>query len=245
MNETISKIKEHRSIRNFLDKDVSEEFIDEIIKSSQSMPNSINGQQTSVIVIRDKAKKEKLAKLVGNQDYVAKAPVFLVFIMDFYKTYLAGEKTGFKQVIHEDIEGTLVGAVDCGIELGAAVIAAESLRLGTVAIGGIRKNPNEVIELLNLPKYTFPIVGLAIGYPVDNSHKKPRMPFDSFKHNELYDAEKVKKAIDIYDEEMEKYLKKIGRYEKEVNWSTFISKIYNSVYYPNVKESINKQGFKN
>ena len=71
------------------------------------------------------------------------------------------------------------------------------------------------------------------------------MPFDSFKHNELYDAEKVKKAIDIYDEEMEKYLKKIGRYEKEVNWSIFTSKIYNSVYYPNVKESINKQGFKN
>lgn len=58
MNETISKIKEHRSIRNFLDKDVSEEFIDEIIKSSQSMPNSINGQQTSVIVIRDKAKRK-------------------------------------------------------------------------------------------------------------------------------------------------------------------------------------------
>ena len=56
MNETISKIKDHRSIRNFLDKDVSEEFIDEIIKSSQSMPNSINGQQSSVIVIRDKAK---------------------------------------------------------------------------------------------------------------------------------------------------------------------------------------------
>ena len=59
------------------------------------------------------------------------------------------------------------------------------------------------------------------------------------------DYVKVKKAIDIYDEEMEKYLKKIGRYEKEVNWSIFTSKIYNSVYYPNVKESINKQGFKN
>ncbi len=245
MNETIRKIQNHRSIRNFLDKDISEEIIDEIIKSSQSMPNSINGQQTSVIVIRDKIKKEKLAKFVGNQEYVAKAPVFLVFIMDFYKTFLAGEKTGLRQVIHEDIEGTLVGAVDCGIELGAAIIASESLGLGTVAIGGIRKNPKEVIELLNLPKYTFPIVGLAIGYPADNSHKKPRMPFYSFKHNEVYDNEKVENAIDIYDKEMERYLKEIGRYEKEINWSTFTSNIYQSVYYPNVKETINNQGFKN
>lgn len=242
---TIEKIQDHRSIRKFLDKDISDEIIDKIVKSSQCMPNSINGQQTSVIVIKDKAKKEKLAELVGNQEYVAKAPVFLVFVMDFYKTYLAGEKTGSKQVIHEDIEGTLVGAVDCGIELGAAVITAESLDLGTVAIGGIRKNPKEVIELLNLPKYTFPIVGLAIGYPADNSHKKPRMPFDSFRHNEVYNKEEVEKAIDIYDKEMEEYLKEIGRYEQEVNWSTFTSKIYQSVYYPNVKESINNQGFKN
>lgn len=241
---TIEKIQDHRSIRKFLDKDISDEIIDKIVKSSQSMPNSINGQQTSVIVIKDKAKKEKLAELVGNQEYVAKAPVFLVFVMDFYKTYHAGEKTGLKQVIHEDIEGTLVGAVDCGIELGAAVIAAESLDLGTVAIGGIRKNPEEVIKLLNLPKYTFPIVGLAIGYPVDNSHKKPRMPFDSFKHDEIYNKEKVEKAIDIYDKEMEEYLKEIGRYEQEINWSTFTSKIYQSVYYPNVKEAIKKQGFK-
>ena len=50
--------------------------------------------------------------------------------MDFYRTYLAGEKTGFKQVIHEDIEGIFAGSVDVGIALGASVIAAESLGLG-------------------------------------------------------------------------------------------------------------------
>jgi FMN reductase [NAD(P)H] len=172
MNNTIESIQNHRSIRQYLDKDVSDELIDEIVKSAQAMPNSINVQQTSVIVVRDKKKKEKLAELVGNQEYVAKAPVFLVFVMDFYRTYLAGEKTGFKQVIHEDIEGILAGSVDVGIALGASVVAAESLGLGTVPIGGIRKNPEEVIELLGLPKYTFPMVGLVVGYPADESHKK-------------------------------------------------------------------------
>jgi len=244
MNNTIDTIKNHRSIRQYLDKDVPTELIDEIVKSAQAMPNSINGQQTSVIVVRDKKKKEKLAELVGNQEYVAKAPVFLVFVMDFYRTYLAGEKTGFKQVIHEDIEGILAGSVDVGIALGASVVAAESLGLGTVPIGGIRKNPEEVIELLGLPKYTFPLVGLVVGYPADKSHKKPRVPFDSFKHDESYDTKVVEDSINVYDEQMDKYLKDIGRSEQETNWSTLTSRIYQSVYYPKVKDTIAKQGLK-
>ncbi|AWK51547.1 NADPH-dependent oxidoreductase [Clostridium beijerinckii] len=244
MNNTIDTIKNHRSIRQYLDKDVPAELIDDIVKSAQAMPNSINGQQTSVIVVRDKKKKEKLAELVGNQEYVAKAPVFLVFVMDFYRTYLAGEKTGFKQVIHEDIEGILAGSVDVGIALGASVVAAESLGLGTVPIGGIRKNPEEVIELLGLPKYTFPLVGLAVGYPADKSHKKPRVPFDSFKHDESYNTKVVEDSINVYDEQMDKYLKDIGRSEQETNWSTLTSRIYQSVYYPKVKDTIVKQGLK-
>ena len=243
MNNTIDTIKNHRSIRQYLDKEVSDELIDEIVRSAQDMPNSINGQQVTVIVIRDKAKKEKLAELAGNQDYIAKAPVFLVFVMDFYRTYLAGEKTGFKQVIHEDIEGILVGSVDAGIALGASVIAAESLGLGTVPIGGVRKNPEEVIELLGLPKYTFPLVGLVVGYPANKSHKKPRVPFSSFKHDECYNTTSIERSIDTYDEQMSKYLNDIGRSEQETNWSTFTSKIYQSVYYPKVNEVINKQGF--
>jgi len=244
MNNTIDTIKNHRSIRQYLDKDVSDELIDEIVKSAQAMPNSINGQQASVIVVRDKKKKERLAELVGNQEYVAKAPVFLVFVMDFYRTYLAGEKTGLKQVIHEDIEGILAGATDVGIALGASVVAAESLGLGIVPIGGIRQNPEEVIELLGLPKYTFPMVGLVVGYPAEESHKKPRIPVDSFKHNESYDIKAVEASINVYDEQMDKYLKKIGRSEQETNWSTLTSRIYQSVYYPKVKGAIDKQGLK-
>lgn len=244
MNNTIEIIKNHRSIRQYLDKDIPDEIVDEIVKAAQAMPNSINGQQTSVIVIKDKKTKEKLSELVGDQKYVAEAPVFLVFVMDFYRPYLAGEKTGLKEVIHENIEGIEAGSVDVGIALGASIIAAESFGLGIVPIGGIRKNPEEVIELLGLPKYTFPMVGLVVGYPKDHSHKKPRVPFESFKHNEKYDAAAVEKSIDIYDNQISEYLKDIGRLEIEKDWSTFTSRIYQSVYYPNVEPAMEKQGFK-
>ena len=63
MNETIHSIQNHRSIRNFTQRQVEDQTIDLIIKSAQAMPNSINGQQVSVIVIKDKEKKAKFAEL--------------------------------------------------------------------------------------------------------------------------------------------------------------------------------------
>ena len=243
MNKTIEVIQNHRSIRQYLDKDISDDIIDEIVKSAQAMPNSINGQQTSVIVVKDKAKKEKLAELTGNQTWVAQYPVFLVFVMDFYRTHLAAKKNNVEQVIHEYNEGIQVGSVDVGIALGAATIAAESLGLGVVPIGGIRKNPEEVIKLLELPKYTFPLVGLVVGYPANNSHKKPRIAFDSFRHLDKYNKEIVEASIDPYDDEMSEYLKEVGRYDKEKNWSYSTSGFYKYNYYPKGSSTLEEQGF--
>ncbi|WP_347562697.1 NADPH-dependent oxidoreductase [Clostridium sp. HBUAS56010] len=244
MNDTIKVIQDHRSIRNFLDKDVDDSTIDEILKSAQSMPNSINGQQTSVIVIRDKKKKARIAELCGNQHWIEEAPVFLVFIMDFYKTDLAAKKNGLTQVAHESVEGIITGSFDGGLLMGGAIISAESLGLGIVPIGGVRKNPQELIELLNLPEYTYPLVGLAVGYPKDHSHKKPRMPFETFRHNESYKAEGMEEVIDQYDHDMESYLKEQGL-EKEGNWSKLTSRIYQSVYYPEVYPTLKSQKFSN
>jgi FMN reductase [NAD(P)H] len=244
MNETIKIIQNHRSIRSFLDRDIDGEVIDEILKASQSMPTSINGQQTSVIVIKDKERKSKIAHLAGDQKWIDDAPVFIIFLIDFYKTRLAAEKNNINQVIHESVEGTLVGTFDSGLSMGAAIISAESLGLGIVPIGGIRNNPKELIELLELPDCTYPVAGLAIGYPKDNSHKKPRLPFNTFKHNEKYNTDGIKEAIDKYDVTMETYLKEIGR-EIEGNWSKYTANIYKSVYFPKVYPTMNEKGFYN
>lgn len=244
MNETIKLIQDHRSIRSFLDKEVDDAVIDEILRSAQAMPNSINGQQTSVIVIKDKDTKKKIAEYTGNQTWIENAPVFFLFLIDFYKTKLAAEKNGLTQAIHESVEGTMVGTFDAGLQMGAAIISAESLGLGIVPIGGVRKNPAELIELLKLPEYTYPAVGLALGYPKDHSHKKPRLPFDTFKHEEVYHTSGLLESMEQYDKDMEDYLKEIGR-EQEGNWSKFTSGIYQSIYYPEVYPTMKKQKFLN
>lgn len=244
MNETIQTIQNHRSIRSFLDKDIDDTMIDEILKSSQAMPSSINAQQTSIIVIKDKETKAKIAELAGGQPWIEAAPVFLVFVIDFYKTNLAAKKNGLNQIIHESVEGTMAGTFDAGLAMGGAIISAESLGLGIVPIGGIRRNPAEIIKLLGLPEYTYPVVGLAMGYPKDNSHKKPRLPFNTFKHEEKYKVDGLKESIDEYDKNMEVYLKEIGR-EVEGNWSKNTSNLYQYVYYPEVYPTMKQQKFNN
>lgn len=244
MNKTIETIQNHRSIRHYLDKKIPEEMLDQIFKSIQAMPTSINGQQISVVVIKNKETKEKFAEIAGGQSWIAQAPVFLVFVADFYKSYLAGKKTGRDQVIHESMEGSLVGTFDGGLAMGAAIIAAESLGLGIVPIGGIRKDPQAVIDLLELPKYTFPLAGLCIGYPEDRSRQKPRLPQETFIHEEKYHKEKLEENIDKYDEIMAPYLKEIGR-EAEVNWTIRTSGVYKHVYFPLVHPTMKSQGFLN
>lgn len=244
MNKTIETINNHRSIRDYKSDKIEESIINEIIVAAQSMPNSINGQQTSIVVVQDKKTKAKIAEFAGGQPWIDKAPLFLLFVSDFYKTDLAAKKSGVTQKIHESIESTLVGAVDVGLNMGAAIIAAESLGLGIVPIGGIRNNPQGMIDLLHLPQLTFPVAGLAIGYPNSQSGQKPRLPLNTFRHDEVYHTEHLQEEIDNYDLLMADYLKGINR-SQEINWSTHTSSIYQQVYFPKVISVMNTQGFLN
>jgi FMN reductase [NAD(P)H] len=244
MNQTIEVMKNHRSIRSFVDKDIPDAIIDELMAVAQAAPNSINGQQISLVIVRDKEKKRRIAQIAAGQTWIAQAPLFILFVADFYKAKLAADKVGRPLVIPESVEATIAVSIDAGICLQNIITAAESLGLGIVPIGGIRNDPAAMIELMNLPEYTFPINGLCIGYPADRSRQKPRMPVAAFRHDEVYNSAKLRALIDEYDALMEPYLKSVGR-ENEVNWSTNTMNHYSFVYFPKVYPVMKLQGFRN
>jgi FMN reductase [NAD(P)H] len=241
MNATLQTIKTHRSIRRYEDRPVDQAHLDQILQAAQAMPSSINAQQVSVVVVRDAARRARIAELAGGQPWVAQAPVFLVFVMDFHKTALAGTKNGKPQVIHESAEGALVGTFDAGLAMGGAILAAESLGLGIVPIGGIRRDPAALIDLLGLPPYTYPVAGLVVGHPADRSATKPRLPVQAFVHQERYDREAVGPAVDAYDETMAEYYRNRG--DKAANWSQQVAGTYQQVYFPQVYPTLKSQGF--
>ena len=242
MNETLASLNAHRSIRAYTNEPVSEEMLDAIISASQHAPSSINGQGLSVVVVRDAARRKVISDLAGGQPWIAQAPVFLCFIMDFHKTQLACHRKGVEQAVHRSLEGLLAGATDVGIALGSAIAAAESLGLGIVPIGGIRNSPKEMVEVLGLPPLTFPMVGLVLGHPADRAAQKPRLPLATFRHDERYHAEQLPGLIEQYDEEMSRWLQDVGL-EREGDWSQKVASLYQHTYFPKVLAVAKAQGF--
>ncbi len=244
MNSTINSILDHRSIRSYKDTPIEEDKLHAILECAQAAPSSINGQQMSVIVIKDQATKDKIAEIAGGQPWISQAPVFLLFVADFYRAKLASEKNNENLVIASNMEGTLVGSIDVGLAMGNTIAAAESLEMGTVCIGGIRNNPQAMVDLLNLPNYVYPMVGLCVGYANDQDvpDKKPRFAKDAVIHTESYNSD-LMDHINAYDEVIKTYMSDRTSGQDVRNWSGFISGIYNKVYFPKVSGSLKDQQF--
>ncbi|MDP1635866.1 MAG: nitroreductase family protein [Gallionellaceae bacterium] len=244
MNETLRIQQSHRSIRSYRADPVSDAMLDQIIAAAHQAPTSMNAQEISLIVVRDADKRARIAELSGGQAWIAQAPVFIVITIDFHKTELGVRKAGQTQVIHESMEGFGVAAVDAGIVLGTLITAAESLGLGIVPIGSIRRNPQDMITLLGLPPLTFPLVGLCIGHIAADAALKPRMDIRTFRHDERYDASAYAAAIDAYDATIMKHSQEIGRSDG-ATWSDNLGNFFKHVYFPQVRPVAAMQGLLN
>lgn len=241
-NATLQTLLEHRSYRDYTDQAVSDADLDTIVSCAHRAPSSVNGQHVSVVVIRDQATRAAIAELAGGQAWIAKAPVFLCVVIDFAKTDAAARHVGITQVLHESLEGFAVGCVDAGIVLASAMTAARSLGLGTVPIGGIRANPAKLIELLGLPHLCFPVVGCSIGHFASEPQQKPRLPLQTFRHDETWHGVPDAATIDAYDAELKAYWAEIGRPDGPV-WSKGTATRYARVYHPETKPVAARQGF--
>lgn len=244
MSQVYEVISNHVSIRKYKNENIKNEDLDKILKSTQFAPSSINGQQWSVIVIKDKETKKKIAALAGGQKWIEQAPVFLIFVADYYRTALALKKENkeFKNI--ESIEATMVSCVDIGIAFSNAMNVAESMGYGIVPIGAVRREPMEIIKLLELPKYVYPILGMCIGVPDEKPMKKPRMPEEAVIHREKYNKD-LEDLVNQYDETIKEYMNTRTQGKDVRTWSKGISSVYDKVYFPKVYPSLKQQGFTN
>ncbi|WP_239255883.1 NADPH-dependent oxidoreductase [Listeria ilorinensis] len=238
MNPIIDQINQHRSIRKYQpDKTIPEEQLDAIIRAAQSAPSWINGQQYSMIGVKEPERKEKLAALTGNP-YVAECSVFLVFVADFYRVKVASKKYGKDFGAKAEADLLLVAATDVGLACQNAILAAESMDLGTVCIGGIRRELAAVSEFLELPEFVFPVVGLCLGYPAVQPPVKPRLPKEAVYFEESYKTD-TWPLLEKYDEEIIPFSKREG----SIGYTERIAKSYDQPYYSGITEALKKQGY--
>lgn len=242
MNEITQLLKSHRSDRSYLDKPIDDAVLDDIIETAWRAPTSVNSQQVSLVVVRDPATRARIAELAGGQPWIAQAPVFITFVLDMYKSQQGIAAEGKQQIAHESLESLISGSTDIGIALGTVMTAARSHGLGVVPIGGIRRDPQAMVELLQLPELTFPVVGVALGYIDQPAVQKPRMSLAGFRHDERYDSRSLPEVIRAYNDVLVAHWQSTGRSDGD-NWGNNTASYYQNIYFPQVQPAILKQGF--
>ena len=173
MNETLKVIFNRRSTRKYADTPITRDEKDAILQAAMRAPTAGNMMLYTIIEVEDQALKDKLAVTCDNQPFIASAPYVLLFLADYQRwmdtfnwsnaPLACGEK-GLEPRLPG--EGDLMLACcDALIAAQTAVIAAESLGIGSCYIGDIMENCEQHREMFHLPQYTFPISLLCFGRP--------------------------------------------------------------------------------
>ncbi len=184
--EFIRFVRSHRSVRAYTDQPVPDELVENVVEAAQWASSSSFRQAYSVIAVRDAQRKQRLRALCSNQSWVEEAPVFLAFCVDMHRLDQACQMHD-KNANLEHTETFLIAALDVGIVLQNAALAAEALGLGMVMIGGLRNYAREVAELLELPQGVVGICGMCLGWPAETPQQRPRLPLAEVLHWETYD----------------------------------------------------------
>lgn len=242
MNQVIELLQRHRSIRKFTPDPVSPEQIKAIVSSAQSASSSSNVQAYSIIGVTDAAMKNELASLSGNR-HVAECPLFLVWCADLYRLRQACAKRGV-EMVSGTLENFLVTSVDTALAAQNAAVAAESMGLGVVYIGGIRNQSREVTRLLKLPQLVYPVFGMCIGYPNHDPGVKPRLGMDVVYHENTYSSEACRDGIDAYDEVMRQYYGNRSSNNRDTTWTHDMAAKFERATRVHMRSFIEEQGFK-
>lgn len=210
----------HRSVRHFLRDALPVHTIETLVAAAQSAPTSSNLQTWSVIAVESQERREALANLVGPQKHLGVAPLVLVWLADLSRIERLGAAQGKDPVGLHYLDTFLMGVIDAALAAQNAVVAAESMGLGTVYVGGMRNQPEKVAQVLGTPKNVFPVFGLVVGHPDPErpAQIKPRLPQSAVLHLEQYQvpADQAEEIGD-YNASLRAFMRSNGM--KEVDWS--------------------------
>ena len=202
MSETITLMKSHTSVRRFKEEAIPQEDLNEILSAAQMASSWKNFQSYSVILVRNQEKKDALFELVP-QEAIRQSAAFLLFVGDLNRAE-KGARLHTDTFQPKGVEGLLITSVDAALAGQNTLLAAESLGYGGVIIGLVRYKSVEIAELFNLPDYTYPVFGIALGVPNQKHDVKPRLPLENVVFEEEY-QEQTAEAIEAYDRVQTEY----------------------------------------
>lgn len=139
----IEIIENRRSIRRFLERSVSNNLINKIIRASIWAPSTCNQQLWNFIVIKDKKTKSRLINEAASSTLIVKAPVVIII------TY---EKSNFKEAIQSATAA-----------MQNLLLAAAYYGLGSCTINSFG-NEKKIKEIVEIPDDQTIVCFVVLGY---------------------------------------------------------------------------------
>ncbi len=165
-------IKTRRSIREYGDREVSEEDIMKILKAGMQAPGSrLGAEPWEFVVIRN---REALAKIGEIKPRVTNAPVAIVLVANIERAFY---KTVWQQDMGAAAENMLLEAVNLGLGGLWNGVAPEEERMAKIG---------EIIGIDDISDMK-PYCVITIGYPAEGWENKFMDKFDESRiHYEKY-----------------------------------------------------------
>lgn len=235
-------LSSHTSIRTYKNQIISKEEVYKLISVAQHAASSHFVQAYSIIWITDEKIKQKLGLLSNNPKQMETAGAVFVCCVDFHRLHEAGSIHD-TSIVTDSAENVIVGTTDVAIFAQNLVIAAESKGYGICYIGGVRNNPAEISEMLNLPLHVFPVFAMTMGIPNEQHEVKPRLPVEAVLHENHYNSEKYQTILPAYDQIIENYYASRSSNQKVANWTQSMTDFLKEPRRMHMKDFLKKQGF--
>jgi nitroreductase len=243
-------IQNHRSIRQFLNKDVEKKVLDQILEAAIRASNTGNMQTYSIIVTKDESKKELLWASHFKQNMVLQAPVVLTFCADINRfskwCKINGAEPGYDNFLW-----LYNATIDAVLASQNATLEAEANGLGVCYLGTTTYMADNIIDILNLPQGVIPVTSIVVGYASETPELTDRLPLEAVVHYEEYTEYNEQNIKELYAEKealpaMKKFVEENNKASLAHVFTDVRYKKGDNIFFSNkFLEIIKKQGFFN
>ena len=235
MNNTIRELLARKSVRVYTDQEISAEAKAAILLAAVNAPTAGNQQLYTIIDVTDQALKDALAESCDHQPFIATGKMVLIFCADCRKWY-EGFRAADASPRKPGVGDLLLAVSDATIAAQNAVVAAESLGIGSCYIGDIMEQCEVHQEMLHLPRYVFPCCMLVFGYPTQQQLDRPKPERAAMQH---IVHENTYRDMD-HDELRQLFGAKAGQRTFEDWMQAFCNRKYNSDFSQEMTRSVAK-----
>ncbi|MFB0500064.1 MAG: nitroreductase family protein [Candidatus Hadarchaeaceae archaeon] len=172
--DVFEAIKGRRSVREFRPDPIKEGDLKKILEAAQQAPSAGHCQPLEMVVVKDQAQKERLARAALGQTFIAEAPVAIVVCADVARTSRRYGRRGEELYCIQD-----TAAATQNIHLAAYALGYATCWIGAFDEGAVAK-------VIKAPAGVRPLAIVPIGKPAEKPSPPQRIPLSKIVREERF-----------------------------------------------------------